>query len=280
MKLSIGFSPCPNDTFIFDAIVNNKIDTQGIKFEVRTEDVQQLNTWALDQQLDVSKISYGVLPLLLDSYNLLTAGGALGFGVGPILICKDPNLVHETHWENMKIAIPGKNTTAHLLFSLAYPNVTNKSFLLFSEIEKAVLDGLFDAGVIIHENRFTYQEKGLSKITDLGDFWEKKTGNPIPLGGIVIKKTYPLELGRTLNKLIQKSIEYAYQHHYDELADYVKCNAQEMLPSVMKQHINLYVNQYSSDLGELGKKAVKILLETYNKNNPHSVETEINFIGD
>lgn len=267
MKLSLGFSPCPNDTFIFDALVNKKIDTGNFEFEVQLEDVQTLNQWAINSQLDISKISYGVLPLVLNEYILLNSGGALGKGVGPLLISKE-NIPNDENLVNAKtIAIPGINTTAHLLFSLAYPNASKKEFKVFSEIEQMVITGQTDLGVIIHENRFTYQEKGLQKVVDLGDFWEKETGLPIPLGGIVAKRTISHDILIELESLIRESIRYAF-NHYPELSDYIKDHAQEMSESVMRQHINLYVNDYSLQLGEQGKKAVNKLLEVYKANQP------------
>jgi 1,4-dihydroxy-6-naphthoate synthase len=186
MTLTLGFSPCPNDTFIFDALVNKKIDTEGLDFDVRLEDVETLNQWAMQGRLDVSKISYGVLPLVLDQYELLDAGGALGKGVGPLLIARRPIPLDDI--SRCSIAIPGQRTTAHLLFSLAFPAASHKEFMTFSGIEDAVLAGKVDCGVIIHENRFTYQHKGLTKLLDLGEFWEKETGAPIPLGGIVLRR--------------------------------------------------------------------------------------------
>lgn len=264
MHLTLGFSPCPNDTFIFDALVNNKIDTGGLNFDVVLEDVQTLNEWALAGKLDVTKLSYGVLPLVLDRYVVLNSGSALGKGVGPLLIQK-PKIKSQNVEENT-IAIPGEHTTAHLLFSLAYPNAKNKVFLRYDEIENFVLEdkGL---GVIIHENRFTYADKGLHKITDLGDYWEKETGNSIPLGGIVIRRTVDANIARQIDSLIKKSIEYAYHNHYDQLADYVKVHSQEMSEAVMRKHINLYVNDFSHDLGEAGKNAVQELLNVYQSMN-------------
>jgi 1,4-dihydroxy-6-naphthoate synthase len=178
MNLRRGFSPCPNDTFIFDALVNKKINTQGLDFDVHLEDVQTLNDFALEDRLDVSKISYGVLPLLLNTHTLLHSGGAMGNGVGPLLISKNANIT-PAQVNNLRIAIPGKNTTAYLLFSYVYPAANNISFYVFNEIEAAVLSGEVDAGVIIHENRFTYEQKGLHKITDLGAEWEAKTKSPL-----------------------------------------------------------------------------------------------------
>lgn len=259
MSLTLGFSQCPNDTFIFDALVNKKIDTGGLEFEVYLEDVQTLNEWAQEERLDISKISYGVLPLVLDKYNYLNSGGALGKGVGPLLISKLP-AGQLPPVEQMKVAIPGKNTTAHLLFSLAFPGAKEKVFKVFNEIEDAVLSEEVDAGVIIHENRFTYYQRGLHKLRDLGEYWEQTTGAPIPLGGIVARKSLGENLGRQVDGLIRKSVEYAFAHHYKELTAYVKQHAQEMSEAVMRQHIDLYVNDYSIDLGENGRKAINLLL--------------------
>ena len=262
MRFTLGFSPCPNDTFIFDALVNKKIDTEGLDFEVFLEDVQTLNQWAMEGRLDISKISYGVLPLIVNQYRLLEAGGALGKGVGPLLISRHPQPL--TAVNTSTIAIPGRQTTAHLLFSLAFPEALQKEFMVFSEIEDAVLSSKVDCGVIIHENRFTYQQKGLSKLVDLGEFWEKETGAPIPLGGIVLRESLDLALSKKINALIRKSLEYAFSH-YPVLSDYVKVHAQEMEENVMRQHIDLYVNNYSLSLGEDGKKAIQTLMETYSK---------------
>ena len=261
-KIQIGFSPCPNDTFIFDAMVNNKIDTGNLQFEPILEDVQTLNEWAIEGKLAITKLSYGVLPLVLNTYNLLDSGSALGSGVGPLLIANINTGIDNI--EEKTIAIPGGNTTAHLLFSLAYPNAKNKIFLRYDEIENFVLEGK-GLGVIIHENRFTYAAKGLIKITDLGDYWEKTTGYPIPLGGIVAKKTMQTQIQAQVNILIRQSIEYAFKN-YPTLNDYIKSNAQEMSEAVMLKHIDLYVNKYSLDLGEDGKAAVNKLLEIASQN--------------
>ena len=260
MTLTLGFSPCPNDTFIFDALVNKKIDTEGLDFDVRLEDVETLNQWAMQGQLDISKISYGVLPLVLDRYELLDAGGALGKGVGPLLIARRQIPLDDI--SECRIAIPGQHTTAHLLFSLAFPAARHKEFMIFSGIEDAVLTGKVDCGVIIHENRFTYQHKGLTKLLDLGEFWEKETGAPIPLGGIVLRGGQDPVLAVKINTLIRKSLEYAFSH-YPDLPDYVRDHAQEMDQQVMRQHIDLYVNNYSLSLGHDGEKAIQTLLQTY-----------------
>jgi len=267
MKLSLAFSPCPNDTFIFDALVNNKIDTGGLSFDVVLEDVQTLNQWAMQGKQDITKLSYGVLPLVLDEYIVLNSGSALGRGVGPLLISNKEQGISDV--DENTIAIPGENTTAHLLFSLAYPNAKNKIFLRYDEIENFVLEGK-GLGVIIHENRFTYAEKGLYKITDLGDYWEKETNNPIPLGGIVIKRTMETSISLQVDKLIKKSIEYAYALHYKEMTAYVKKHSQEMSEDVMRKHIDLYVNDFSIDLTQTGKTAVLKLLEVYKALNPKS----------
>jgi 1,4-dihydroxy-6-naphthoate synthase len=260
MKLTLGFSPCPNDTFIFDALVNNKIDTGDLQFDVVLEDVQTLNSWALQEKLDITKLSYGVLPLVLEKYIVLNSGSALGSGVGPLLISNGEYGISNV--EQNTIAVPGEHTTAHLLFSLAYPDAKNKIFLRYDKIENFVLEGK-GLGVIIHENRFTYADKGLQKITDLGDYWEKETGKSIPLGGIVIKRSIDIETKLQVDNLIKQSIEYAYSHHYKELTDYVKKHSQEMSEAVMRKHIDLYVNDYSINLGQAGKDAVQKLLSVF-----------------
>ena len=274
MNITLGFSPCPNDTFIFDALVNKKIDTEGLTFETALEDVQTLNKWAIDKKLDITKLSYGVLPLVLDNYDLLNSGSALGRGVGPLLISNNGQGISNV--ESTTVAIPGEHTTAHLLFSLAYPAAKNKVFLRYDEIENFVLGGK-GPGVIIHENRFTYQDKGLFKITDLGDFWEKMTGNPIPLGGIVAKKNMDTGLQQKIDRLIKKSIEYAYSN-YPQLNDYIRKHSQEMSEDVMRKHIDLYVNEYSLDLGEIGRNAVKKMISVYNETNHSNISSENIFV--
>lgn len=255
MRFSLAFSPCPNDTFIFDALVNKKIDTEAIDFDVYLEDVQTLNEWALADKMDISKISYGVLPIIMNNYKLLNSGGALGKGVGPLLITKK-NIEWTTE---KKVAIPGINTTAHLLFMLAFPEAKNKIFKVFNEIEDAVLSGEVDAGVIIHENRFTYEQKGLAKQLDLGAYWEEKLKVPIPLGGIVIKKNIDQNIATKIEGLIRKSVEYAFEH-YPFISDYVKLHALAMNEEIMRKHINLYVNEYSLNLGNDGMEAVNKLI--------------------
>ncbi len=268
MKLSLGFSPCPNDTFIFDALIHQKIDTKGLSFDVQYQDVETLNQQAFAQQLDITKLSYHAFAYAAKDYELLDAGSALGFGVGPLLITKDAALAEELgalagkdlpgHLEKLRIAIPGKFTTANFLLGLAYPQLKDKVELVFSDIEDAVLSGKVDAGLIIHENRFTYYERGLSKIQDLGEFWEGSTGFPIPLGGIVVRRTLPQEVKLQINQLIAESVRFAFANPKSSAA-YVREHAQEMEEAVMYKHIELYVNQYSEKLGEQGRKAVSFM---------------------
>lgn len=261
MRLSLSFSPCPNDTFIFDALVNKKIDTEGLEFDVRLEDVETLNRLVLNDTPDISKISYGVLPLVVPNYRVLDAGSALGRGVGPLLVAaKEPADPTELVRKGV-VALPGRNTTANLLYTLAYPETGKKIFMPFDQIENAVLDGAADAGVLIHEGRFTYEKKGLTKLKDLGSYWEEQTGNPIPLGGIVMRRTLDHALMKKIDGLIRKSIAYSWSN-YPSLSDYVKEHAREMEESVMRSHIDLYVNEYSSSLGADGRAAIWTLLET------------------
>jgi 1,4-dihydroxy-6-naphthoate synthase len=258
MKLTLGFSPCPNDTFIFDALVNEKIDVQGFKFDVMMEDVETLNRWAMQEKLDVTKISYGVLPRILPAYRVLDAGGALGKGVGPLLVAKQPIDLEDV--PQLRVALPGANTTAHMLFTLAFPDAQQKQFLVFHDIEDAVLRGDVDCGVIIHENRFTYADKGLHKLLDLGEFWEHNTKSPIPLGGIVMNRRFDPAIMAKIDALIRESVAYSWKQ-YPVLSPFVREHAQEMSEDVMRQHINLYVNDYSSSLGQEGRAAIWQLLE-------------------
>ncbi|MFM8587587.1 MAG: 1,4-dihydroxy-6-naphthoate synthase [Bacteroidota bacterium] len=260
MKLSLGISPCPNDTFIFDAMLHGKIDTEGLQFEYRLEDVETLNKMALTGELDITKVSYGALARLMVHYKVLDAGGALGLGVGPLLVSHHCADISELDPASAIIALPGAYTTAHLLFHLSYPSFQKKIFMPFHLIEEAVLSSEVHAGVIIHENRFTYAERGLKKLADLGDKWEQKTGFPIPLGGILSKRHFDGTLLRKINRVIRNSIEYAFSHRAT-LPPFVLEHAQSMSESVMNQHIDLYVNEYSRGLGSNGRAAVWKLLE-------------------
>jgi 1,4-dihydroxy-6-naphthoate synthase len=258
MKLSLGFSPCPNDTFIFDAMLHGRIDTEDLEFEVFMEDVETLNRRAMLGELDITKLSYHAYAYLLDKYVLLDAGSALGKNCGPLLIAKEP--MPDEAVEKAIIAIPGKLTTANFLFSLAFPNAKKKVETVFSDIESAIVDGKVDAGLIIHENRFTYEQKGLKKIIDLGEFWEESTGMPIPLGGIVARRSLPKEILHKINRVMSRSVEYAFENPAAS-KEFVKANAQEMEEPVMNKHIQLYVNEYTKNLGGAGRAAIGKLFD-------------------
>lgn len=266
MKLTLGFSPCPNDTFIFDALIHHKIDTEGLEFEVFYDDVETLNQKAFRGELDVTKLSYHAFAYVADQYVLLDSGSALGFGVGPMLISKFEFSISDLNNPDHTIAIPGKYTTANFLLGLALPDATNKREMVFSEIEDALLNENVDVGLIIHENRFTYQNKGLKKIIDLGDYWEKLTGLAIPLGGIVANRKLPLDVQQKLNRVLKRSVQFAFDNPKSGL-EFIRSHAQEMSEEVMYKHIDLYVNQYSLELGTEGKKAIKLLFDTAKEKN-------------
>ena len=256
--LSLGFSTCPNDTFVFDALLHGKVDTEGLTFDSVMEDVEALNRRAISGELDVTKLSYAAFAHLTDRYALLDAGSALGNNCGPLLIARKPMNVDEINAAH--IAIPGKMTTANFLLSLAYPNAQNKREVLFSDIEDAVLRGETEAGLIIHENRFTYAQKGLVKILDLGEFWEMTTGLPIPLGAIVVRKDFPIEMQQRMNRVLRRSVEYAFAHPADVMP-FVRQHAQEMEEAVMRAHIELYVTHHTVDLGNDGREAVRQMFQ-------------------
>src|SRR5690349_9655725 len=248
-KLTLGFSPCPNDTFIIDALVNRKINTEGLQFEVVLEDVETLNQWAIEGKLDITKLSFPAFFQSLQHYVLLNSGSALGKGVGPLLVSKENKEFSGKEIQKSGIAIPGVHTTANLLLTFAFPQAKHKTPMIFSSIEQSVLDERTELGVIIHENRFTYHQKGLFKQKDLGEYWEKQTGSPIPLGGIAIKRNIDIALAKKIDSLVRQSLEYAFEK-YPLITDYVKRHSQSMDESVMRQHIDLYVNNFSLDLGE------------------------------
>jgi 1,4-dihydroxy-6-naphthoate synthase len=275
MKLSLGFSPCPNDTFIFDALVNKKIDTEGIEFEAVLEDVQTLNQWGEEERLDVTKLSFPALFNQASHYVILQSGAALGKGVGPLLIAKKK--IDAPDMENCRIAIPGENTTANFLLSYVFPQAKNKIPYLFSEIEDAVLTGEVDLGVIIHENRFTYQQKGLHRICDLGEIWEEREGLAIPLGCIAIKRSIDPAVRQKVDALIRKSLAYSFES-YPRLSGYVADHAQAMEEAVMRKHIELYVNDYSKNLGEVGKNSINRLYTVYNRLRANSSPSESLFV--
>jgi len=259
MKLTLGFSPCPNDTYIFDAMVHQKVDTEGLEFEYFMADVEKLNSAAFEEKPDITKLSFHAFMHVAGRYLLLDSGAALGFGAGPLVISKQ--LKSFDKLKGKKVAIPGIYTTANLLFSLAMKKAeVHKKELLFSDIENSILSGDVDAGVIIHESRFTYQSKGLHKLMDLGEFWEQLTGSPVPLGGIVAHKRLGDDVIAKVNRCIRRSVEYANSHK-GELNEFIRCNAREMDDSVMQKHIDLYVNEFSVSLGTQGKQAVNQMFE-------------------
>jgi 1,4-dihydroxy-6-naphthoate synthase len=243
---------------MFDAIVNGRIDLEGLDFDVMLADVEALNRMAFARSIDVTKLSYHAYAFCAGSYVLLDAGSALGRNCGPLLISKRAIPLEEVASGRLKIAIPGRYTTANFLLGLAFPAATNKTELVFSEIESAVLDGAYDAGLIIHENRFTYEARGLRKIIDLGEFWEQETGAPIPLGGIVAKRSLPRDVAQAIDRVLRRSVEFAFANRSASLP-FVREHAQEMSEDVMYRHIDLYVNEYSVDLGAQGRRAVEIL---------------------
>ena len=269
--LTLGFSPCPNDTFIFDAMIHGKVDTEGLRFQAILEDVEALNRRAFAGDIDVTKLSYHAFAYLTHRYLLLDAGSALGNHCGPLLIAREA--LTGVQIAAGPVAIPGKMTTANFLFSLAYPQAQNKVETLFSDIEDAVLRGDAAAGLIIHENRFTYAQKGLVKLIDLGEYWETATGLPIPLGGIVVRRDLPPEIHQKVNRVMRRSVEYAFSNPAGVMP-FVRAHAQAMEDTVMQAHIGLYVTRYTADLGTAGRSAIlemfriareKQIIPDYNK---------------
>ncbi len=256
--LNIGFSPCPNDTFIFDALINKKIDLGGIEYQPFIRDVEELNRNAFSSVLPVTKLSFhAYAPVANDDY-LLRSGGALGRGCGPILIANDIDILSKKELKDLAVAIPGKFTTANFLLSMAYPDLLNKKEMIFSDVESAVLNGTVDLGLIIHENRFTYEARDLKKIRDLGEFWEQTTGDPIPLGAIVISRHLPPDIIKQVQHSLKESVEFALREPGSS-KEYVKKYSQELDDKVIESHIELYVNQFSVDIGEEGERAIRSL---------------------
>jgi 1,4-dihydroxy-6-naphthoate synthase len=243
---------------MFDAMVHGRIDTEGLEFDVRLLDIDALNASAIAGEFDATKLSFHAYPYCAGAYGLLHAGSALGNNCGPLLISKRVISRDEVAAGGVRIAIPGRLTTANFLCGLAFPHARDKTPIIFSDIEPAVLDGRFDAGLIIHENRFTYEAKGLKKIIDLGEFWEAETGAPIPLGGIVARRALDAGVKQALDRVMRRSVEFAFAHP-DASLPYVRAHAQEMSEEVMKKHIDLYVNDYSVDLGSEGCRAIELL---------------------
>ena len=277
MDLSLGFSPCPNDCFMFDAIVNHRIDLEGLTFTPHLADVEALNRETFAGTADVTKLSYHAYAYCRPNYALLTAGSALGRNCGPLLISARSISPEQVRSGTLRIAIPGVYTTANFLLGLAFPEATDRTPLVFSDIEGALLDGRFDAGVIIHENRFTYQDKGLHRIADLGEFWEGETGTPIPLGAIAVRRSLPDDVKQAVNRVVRRSVEYAFAHR-DASLPYVRAHAQEMSEAVMYKHIDLYVNAFSVDLGVEGTRAVTTMFDKAAALNLVPVSTEPLFV--
>lgn len=256
MKLHI--SPCPNDTFTFHAMIHGLVDTEGLTFDPVFDDIDALNAAAVDRpdEEEVIKISYAALPEAVGAFRLLESGSALGHGNGPLLVSRHKIYPDELH--DARIGIPGERTTANRLLSIVFPEARQKKVYLFSEIAPAVADGEIDAGVLIHEGRFTYASQGLRLIADLGQEWERLTTLPIPLGGILLNRRYPAEVAAQVGRIIRRSIEYA-QAHPEASAAYVKAHAQELDPEVRRKHIIYFVNDYSLALGDEGRRAVERL---------------------
>ncbi len=273
--MKIGFSPCPNDTFIFYALLHSKVEMEGLSFEPYISDVEDLNRKAFAEELPVTKLSFHTFFHLQNKYRLLTSGAALGRGCGPLLISKEK--IGEEEIKNKRVAIPGKYTTANFLLQIFFPVVREKVEMVFSEIESALLNKEVDAGVIIHENRFTYEKKGLLKIADLGERWEKETGHAIPLGGIAVSRKLDEATQQKINRVMNRSVEYAWKHK-EEVIPFVKKYSQEMSEEVMWQHIHLYVNEFTTELGETGKVAVTEMQKYEMENGVIAVEEENIFV--
>lgn len=256
MKLTLGFSPCPNDTFIFDAMVNGRIDTEDLEFDFFIADVEELNRRVFAAEPDISKISCHAYAHAAEDYLILDSGGAMGYGSGPLLVSKRP--IDMVNPEKLHIAIPGIYTTANLLFSIAWPTALNKTEYLFSDIEDALLNDEADAGLIIHETRFTYLRKGLIKIADMGEFWESLTQLPVPLGVIAVNRRLPEHVALKVNRVIRRSLEYASANS-GEISDFILSNSGETDQDVIESHISLFVNDFSFNLGSVGRNALKEL---------------------
>jgi 1,4-dihydroxy-6-naphthoate synthase len=256
MKLTLGFSPCPNDTFIFDALVNGRIDTEGLEFDYFLADVEELNRKAFASEVDITKVSCHAYSFIAREFSILDSGSALGYRNGPLLVSKQ--MIEPNKLNNARIAIPGKYTTANLLFSIAWPDAVNKKEYLFSDIVDVLLRDEADAGLIIHETRFTYKKKGLIKIADMGEYWEKMTDLPVPLGVIIINRRIPSDIALKFNRILRRSIEFAQENSLASY-DFVASNAREMDSSVMNSHIKLFVNEFSIHLGTEGRKALSEL---------------------
>jgi 1,4-dihydroxy-6-naphthoate synthase len=253
MKLSLGFSPCPNDTFIFEALVNGRVDTEGVSFDWFLADVEELNRRAMEGAVDVTKMSFHAYAMAAANYLILDSGSALGRNNGPLVVSR--RKIYPDELDEALIAIPGKHTTANLLFSIFWPGASRKREYLFSDIPEAVLSGEADAGLIIHETRFTYQSLGLMKVADTGEYWEKMTGMPVPLGGIMVNRGVNEDVAAKVSRSIRRSIMYA-RADPSASVDFIRRNAREIDSAVTEEHISLYVNDFSLSLGQEGKEAI------------------------
>lgn len=262
MRVKLGFSPCPNDTFMLYALMHAKIDLHGFQFEETILDVEELNEHAVKGTFDMTKLSFRTYYDVCNDYALLHAGAALGHQNGPLLIANAP--MSEDELVRATIAIPGDRTTAAFLLHDAYPKVSRTTPMLFSDIESAIASQEVDAGVIIHETRFMYADRGFVLLSDLGEKWEEKTGGPIPLGGFVARHALDERVKVQLADLLEASIRYAMTH-YDEVLPYMKHHAQELDNEVIKKHVEMFVNDYSLQLGELGEKAIHTMFASLNK---------------
>jgi 1,4-dihydroxy-6-naphthoate synthase len=256
MRLTLGFSPCPNDTFIFEAMVHGRVDTEGLEFDWFLADVEELNRRALEGSVDITKMSYHAYARAAGGYLILDSGSALGRSNGPLVVSR--RRIGPGELDNAVIAIPGRYTTANLLFSIFWPGATRKREYLFSDIPGAVLSGEADAGLIIHETRFTYRAMGLSLVADTGTMWEEMTGLPVPLGGIVVNRTLDPGVAAKVGRAIRRSIEYA-RTSPGESTDFIRRHARETEDEIAREHINLYVNDFSLSLGEEGRQAIQRL---------------------
>lgn len=257
MKIRLNFSTCPNDTFMFDALVNGKIDTKGIDFEVHMADIEELNGIAMADDVDVTKLSYATYPLIKENYKILTAGSALGYGSGPLLVSK--HTIYPDELGSAVVAVPGEHTTANRLLDIAFGSLVQKKYYLFSDISEAILSGEVDAGVLIHEERFTYATKGLRLVADLGEEWEKRFHLPIPLGAIVVNRNIDPQMQTILDSLLAESVRYAFNNPLSS-RDFVKKYARELSDETIDKHIEMFVNDFSLNIGQVGRDAVTKLI--------------------
>ena len=254
--MNLHISPCPNDTFMFDAMVHGRVDTEGLVFDLHFADIEELNHNAIHDRAEVTKLSYAVWPIVADKYRLLTSGSALGRGNGPLLVSLKP--LSKNDLRGIKVAVPGKYTTANMLLQTIFPEVGRVEEYLFSDIAEAVLSGRADAGLLIHEGRFLYRERGLSLVADMGQEWEERYGLPLPLGAIAVSRRVAEEVAGKIDRVLRRSIEYAFANPQASRA-FVKRHARELDDRVIKSHIDLFVNMYSLDVGDEGRAAVKLL---------------------